>query len=352
MLSSIFKLALVGLLAALLQACASISNGTDMDSVAFRRTAQARSAVELKKEEAQEYARWALPFARVATHVYCTYLSATDLEKQKNLDCKTFPELTKTGWEMLYDWRSVLTESDGRTDLRFMAFGRAEPGRQGEIVIGFKGTDFTSLSDWRSNLRWFTRVLPLPSPDEYQIVHNHAKEMIDLALSKAKQTYPLASGFDVYTTGHSLGGGLAQLLSYSDDRVSGAVAFDSSPVTGYSTLVSNEQINCSSHVLRIYERGEALQYVRSVVRRFHSLSDNINEVSFDLNHSYGNPIANHSMTRFRKGLEDRAGIGQTTPAQVSMLPGKSDCECFKDRYPKDRLPRPSVCLANDNKEAQ
>ena len=83
-------------------------------------------------------------------------------------------------------------------------------------MVSFKGTSTTSLSDRRSNLRWFTRFLPLPGPDEHQIVHSHAEEMVDLALAKAKQTFPLASGFDIYSTGHSPGGGLAQLLACSD----------------------------------------------------------------------------------------------------------------------------------------
>ena len=352
MLRSSLKVLCVAMLAALLHACASISSSPDLDSLAFKRTALDRSAVELKPDEAREYARWALPFARVASHVYCKNLSATDPENQKNVDCQKFPELSATGWSLLYDWRSVLTEADGKTDLEFMAFGRAEPGHQGDIVIGFTGTNFTSLSDWRSNLRWFTRFLPLPGPDEYQIVHSRAQQMVDLALAKAKQTFPLASGFDIYSTGHSLGGGLAQLLAYSDVRVTGAVVFDPSPVTGYQTLVSDTQVNCNARVLRIYERGEALQYLRSVVRRFYSLSENIHEVSFDLLHSRGNPVANHSMTGFRGGIEARANIRQTTPVQIKVLPGKPDCKCFQYRRPEDRSSEAAVCLANDNRQAQ
>lgn len=161
-----------------------------------------------------------------------------------------------------------------------------------------------------------------------------------------KQTFAKACGFNVFTTGHSLGGGLAQLLSYSDVRLSGAVAFDSSPVTGYSTLVTDAEINCGSHVLRIYERGEALQYGRAVLRHFRPLSANINEVSFDLNHPFGNPISSHSMTRLRHGLEARSNIGQTTPAQVKMLPGSSCCKCFKDRRPRDPSAEAAVCRTN------
>ena len=340
---------------ALLQGCASARTGPDFDSVAFKRTSLERSAVELTLGEAQDYARWAVPFSRVAAHVYCKYLSANDPENQKLLDCQKFPEISANGWMLLYDWRSILTEADGNTDLEFIAFGRALPGRQGEIVIGFKGTNFTSLSDWRSNLRWVTRFLPLPGRDEYQIVHAHAQKMVDLALTKARESFPLAPAFDIYTTGHSLGGGLAQLLAYSDARVMGAVAFDPSPVTGYGSLVTDEQVNCNARVVRIYERGEVLQYVRSVLRRFYSLSENINEVSFDLIHAGGNPVSNHSMTAFRIGLEARANVELKTPVPIAALPGNSDqfnalpgqpdCECYQRRRPEDPSPEAAVCLA-------
>jgi hypothetical protein len=90
MFRSSLKVLLVAMLAAFLHACASISSSPDMDSLAFKRTALARSAEELKPDEAQEYARWALPFARIASHVYCKNLSATDPEKEKNWTARSF----------------------------------------------------------------------------------------------------------------------------------------------------------------------------------------------------------------------------------------------------------------------
>ena len=317
----------------LLGGCASVHGGPDLDSVAFMRTSQQRSAVELSKDDAHYYAVRAVPFARVATHVYCQYHEKNDSKQDIIEDCATFPAISKAGWVELYDWREVLTDDDKQTGLEFMAFGRASSGVLGDIIIGFRGTDFTSLSDWRSNLRWFTRFLPLPGKDQYQVVHSRSTELIDLALSRAKEKFPSASGFEVYTTGHSLGGGLATLLAFSDYRVKGAVVFDPSPVTGYSTLVTNSQVNCSARIVRIYERGEALQYVRSVLRHFYSLSANITEISFDLLHARGNPIANHSMADFRGGLEARADVRSGTPVPVRELPGQPDCLCYRDRHP-------------------
>lgn len=333
------------MLAGLVQGCASFG-GQDLDSLAFIRNSEQRAAKELSVEEARAYAVWAVPFARVASHVYCKYLALNAPDKGKSEECQTFPELEATGWKLLYDWRSILTEDEKKNGLEFMAYGRAVPGNQGEIVIGFRGTDFTSPSDWRSNLRWVTRFIPLPGRDQYQVVHSHARELVELALTSAKQQFPQASGFDVYSTGHSLGGGLAQLLAYSDARVKGAVVFDPSPVTGYTNLVTHGQVNCSARVVRVYERGEALQYVRSILRQFYSLSTNITELSFDLIHAHGNPVANHSMPGFRGGLEARAQVSMSKSMAVTALPGTPDCECYRLRRVDDRSADAAACQAS------
>lgn len=333
------------MLAGLMQGCASLG-GPDLDSVAFKRNAEQRAARELSAEEARAYAAWAVPFARVASHVYCKYLAFSAPGKEKSEECQIFPELEATGWKLLYDWRAILTEDEKKNGLEFMAYGRAMAGSQGEIVIGFRGTDFSSPSDWRSNLRWVTRFLPLPGRDQYQVVHSHAQELVDLALARAKEQFPLAKGFDMYSTGHSLGGGLAQLLAYSDARVKGAVVFDPSPVTGYTNLVTHGQVNCSARVVRVYERGEALQYVRSTLRQFYSLSTNITELSFDLIHAHGNPVANHSMPGFRGGLEARAEVSMSKSMAVTVLPGTPDCDCYRVRRSGDRSEDAAACHAS------
>lgn len=339
---------LIILCAALLQGCASANRGNDLDSVAFRRTSAQRTAVELSKDEARDEALWAVPFSRVANHVYCKYATDDPSVDKKDPNCQSYPELSKLNWKQLYDWRSILTQEEQKSGLGFMAFARAESGTTGVIVIGFKGTDFRSAADWRSNLRWLTRFLPISGQDQYQLVHSHAEEWIDRALARAREEFPSVTGFDVYTTGHSLGGGLAQLLAYSDYRVKGAVVFDTTPVTGYTNIVTNDQVNCSARVIRIYERGEALQYVRSVLRRFYPLSKNITELSFDLIHAGGNPVGNHSMSLFRKGLEDRAKSGSTTALPINRLPGEADCKCYGKRHPKHRSQDAAMCQPHDS----
>ena len=328
---------------ALLQGCGTMNAEPDLNSPTFRRTSQLQE--ELRPEQAQLLAEWAVPYARVASHVYCSYLKADDPEKARKEDCHLFPALSATGWAQLYDWRTILDAEELGSGLEFMAFGRAKPDSRGEIVIGFRGTDATSLADWRANLRWITRFLPLPGRDQYELVHRHAGQLVDQALAHAQAQFPTAAGFDVYSTGHSLGGGLAQLLAYSDARVKGAVVFDPTPVTGYNNLVTDRQVNCSARVVRFYERGEGLQYLRSVFRRFYSLSENIQEVSFDFIHTGGNPIANHSMTAFRAGLEAKAEVATTTALPVTPLPGRPDCDCYRLRQPETRNADAAVCVA-------
>jgi hypothetical protein len=333
---------------AFLMGCATTDAPPDMQSPVYQRTPTQRE--ELDATQARERARWAVPFARVASQVYCGYLQSDDPQQARKESCDRLKELAATGWAALYDSHtvSVLSPEELSSGLEFMAFGRlleSSVDGQGEIIIGFRGTDLTSLGDWRANLRWITRFLPLPGKDQYEIVHAHAGRLIDRAEAEARKRFPAAKGFDVYTAGHSLGGGLAQLLAYSDIRVKGAVVFDPSPVTGYSTVVSDKQVNCSARVMRIYERGEGLSYLRSFLRRFYSISDNINEVSFDFIHTGGNPFANHSMVKFREGLEAKGGVAEGTSVRATALPGGPDCDCYRLRLPEVRGADAGQCSA-------
>ena len=82
-----------------------------------------------------------------------------------------------------------------------------------------------------------------------------------------------------------------------------------------------------------------------MLRRFYSLSENIQEVSFDFIHTKGNPIANHSMTAFRLGLEAKAEVAAATALPVTALPGRPDCDCYRRRQPEARNADAAVCMA-------
>jgi hypothetical protein len=78
-----------------------------------------------------------------------------------------------------------------------------------------------------------------------------------------------------------------------------AIAFDSSPVTGFRSVPQPDRDRNAKGVIiyRVYEKGEILAYVRGFLRQVLPLSDenpSITEVRFDL--TQGQPaIAEHSM---------------------------------------------------------
>jgi hypothetical protein len=77
---------------------------------------------------------------------------------------------------------------------------------------------------------------------------------------------------DVISTGHSLGGGLAQRLAYSLGAAAGiptvknVYAFDPSPVSGKRSAPDFSEQAKGLTIYRIYNRGEILAGLRSLVR--------------------------------------------------------------------------------------
>ena len=98
-------------------------------------------------------------------------------------------------------------------------------GACAEAVVTFRGTDSGSLGDWLSNFHGITRILPIH--DQYEQVQDRIQEILNKINSCRKQ------GGQVVSTGHSLGGGLAQNAAYTDRRIRHVYAFNPSIVTAY-----------------------------------------------------------------------------------------------------------------------
>jgi len=78
------------------------------------------------------------------------------------------------------------------------------------VAVVFRGTEFTSFKDWISNLRWFLRFVPFYR-DQYTVVSSRVgQEVVDRIAKR-----PDSGTVRLVSTGHSLGGGLAQHLAYS-----------------------------------------------------------------------------------------------------------------------------------------
>jgi hypothetical protein len=79
--------------------------------------------------------------------------------------------------------------------------------------VTFGGTVFNNDADWRANLRWFT----FGRRDEYTDVVERLAPAFDAELKKRAHTMDPArlARLELFSTGHSLGGGLAQQFAYS-----------------------------------------------------------------------------------------------------------------------------------------
>jgi hypothetical protein len=168
--------------------------------------------------------------------------------------------------------------------------------------------------DWRANLRW---LLPLRRDEYSDVVQTFAPAFIGEFIRR------LEGGRDehiqdstLFSTGHSLGGGLAQQFAYclpSDNRVprvAEVYAFDPSPVTGFFSVEPGIR-NVNRQLLkidRIYERGEILAWVRSVTSVLHKPSakaPTIRGIRYNLFFAWS-PIAGHSMQRMGRKLAEAA----------------------------------------------
>jgi len=207
--------------------------------------------------------------------------------------------LVPDGWELRRDFPSAaelaLESGNGLTGLRYDVWYSM---RHNRVVISFRGTR-SSVGDWVSNLRWITRFVPRID-DHYDIV----RQGIGQLMTHAVETF--GADVDCVTTGHSLGGGLAQHAAYSHPRITSVYAFNSSPVTGYWSVDKSERIinRENTYIARIFEHGEFLAYIRFMLRKLYRTSTadpEIVEVRFNFEKN-SNVFSEHSMSRLARNI--------------------------------------------------
>lgn len=187
---------------------------------------------------------------------------------------------------------------DTQTSLYFEVWERLAANPV-EVAVVFRGT--RELKDWWSNARWITRFIPI-GWDQYNLVRRETPNVV----TRARARHPNAS---IKTTGHSLGGGLAQQAAYAHPDIKSVVAFDPSPVTGYRSVPQPARTTNQQGIIifRVYEHGEILAYIRTFIRRLLPLSEtnpSITEVRFNL--SQGDPVRQHSMVDLAKDMAQAA----------------------------------------------
>ena len=136
-------------------------------------------------------------------------------------------------------------------------------------VIAFRGTD--GPLDFYSNFHWLTKYLPFET--QYQKVRNATPKLVSWLQQKNAQDHM------IYTTGHSLGGGLAQYALYSHKLIKEAYAFNSSPVTGWSDIdEKTREINVvGNKVVRVHENKEVLEFFRLLMKMTYVFNPRPNE---------------------------------------------------------------------------
>jgi hypothetical protein len=222
-------------------------------------------------------------------------------------------ELMKAGWTPWLGFPDAeLSKKIRVSNLRVEVWEKKDPP---SVAVAFGGTIFTSGKDWKSNLRWF---LPFHKDEYSEVVSIFGPAFVREFTRRAREPGGwYLSNAAIYSTGHSLGGGLAQQFAYSlpiDNsvpRVRHVYAFDPSPVTGFYS-VSRAIRDINKHDLsidRIYERGEVLAIVRSLTSFISppSAADpGIRGVRYSLFYP-ANPISGHSMREFALKLTIAAG---------------------------------------------
>lgn len=170
------------------------------------------------------YARAAAPFAAMSELAYKDTTDDRDIEQRKI--CNDF--LEDSGWKK-ETFKQSKEECEKGLQYSVWLNRKVTPN---VLCVAFRGTEFlTEGQDMVSNLHpvlgW------LPGYDQYEHVEHTMIPAFEKKYGKQIRDGKLA----VVTTGHSLGGGLAQSFMYRlPEEVRQCYAFDPSPVTAFTGL--------------------------------------------------------------------------------------------------------------------
>jgi len=271
----------------------------------------------------QEEAKNHWQFALLSLAAYSKVESESDENTQRTINapqptvlaneiasCLNSPtqKLEEAGWTYWPDFPDLQLKQDlVRSNLRVEVWQRKDPPA---VAVAFGGTVFTSRADWTANLRWF---IPHHDDEYTQLV----KRVVPAFLVKYNQLEESSTTGrpPIYSTGHSLGGGLAQEFAYAlprkadDPKVVKVFAFDPSPVTGYYSIDPEirERGKEGLQIDRVFERGEVLASIRSVLALIYppSVSNpTVRAVRYNFD-GVTNPVSAHSMPKLACALYAR-----------------------------------------------
>ena len=138
------------------------------------------------------------------------------------------------------DFRLVESQDNDEIGFAYSVYERGPPGAPTEVILAFRGTEFTKLSDW-----YYGNVLRLQNP--------RGVEVFDRIRAKVGRDVP------IFVVGHSLGGGIAIQVSLLRPNAP-AIVFNTSPrFRAKGPVATNPRIS-------IVEYGEVLKAVRVLGR--------------------------------------------------------------------------------------
>jgi hypothetical protein len=244
-------------------------------------------------------ARVDLEFALLSLAAYQRKPDAREVKAGDWVDADAL--LQEAGWIRWADFPDPkLLEKISKFHLRVEIWSNAS---RNAVAITFGGTVFANITDWKANLRWF---IPHHKDEYTVVVKTFGRDFVTDYLKRSERLeFAFLRHAEIFSTGHSLGGGLAQEFAYSlpenagVPRVKRVFAFDPSPVTGFYSVREDvrDQNKQNLAIDRIYERGEILAYLRSFTNLFappSASSPTIRQVRYNLFYTH-NPFAGHSI---------------------------------------------------------
>lgn len=182
----------------------------------------------------------------LATAVYS--VAAFEVYDKPPCEYETIPFPNIENWH-----KAIPDKADNSTGFFARSWLREMKDGQKEIVIVFRGTQFSQIADWISGNLVFT---------DFGLMNDQYGQALEYTRNVLSAFSPeQLDKVNIKLVGHSLGEGLAQFVQrYVDD--SQAIAFAPSPNKGRLRSLFYKGHANSIDAIRIFEKGEILQFLR------------------------------------------------------------------------------------------